>query len=565
MADCRRRETTEADLILLNGNVYTLTWDEPDREGNPAPNAPHTLAGWKADAEAVAARAGKILFVGKNAEAEHHRGSRTRVVDVARATVVPGLIDSHVHIFELGMALERVNLFGVNSESEAVARVAARAAQVPKGEWVIGKGWDEGAWANHYPDMKSLSERVPDHPVCLIGLHGYAVWGNRLAFEKAGITAATKSPQGGEIRKGADGKPTGIPTNRASSLLEAVIPAPTEDQLRARVLAALKDMASSGYVAIHEAGANSAHMKAFEDLNAGGKLFLRIYAMLSDKDKPLLRAWLRKGPDSSTESMLITRSVKAFYDGALGSRGARLLEDYSDRNGYRGFTGSEYGFDKDAMSEMMKAGFQIAVHAIGDAGNRETLDFFETVLKSNPSLRANRHRIEHAQALNPADIARFASLGILASMEPPHAVDDMAWAEDRLGPERVKHAYAWRSLRRAGAVLLLNSDLPGTDHNIFYGLHSAITRRGKDLQPPGGWHPEQRMNPEETLRGYTIWGAYSAFLENQTGTIAPGKWADITVMDLDPLAIGEKAPDRLLQGSILMTVVGGKVVYEKGR
>lgn len=551
-----------ADLLIVNARVYTLSWDEPGEGGAPASNAPHGASGWKPDAEAIAIAGGRIALVGAARDLERYRGERTRVIDAQGATVLPGLVDSHTHIFELGTSLERVNLRGVPTEAEAVERVAAWAASVPKGQWIIGRGWDEGAWANHYPDMTRLSEKVPDHPVVLIGLHSFAVWGNRLAFEKAGITAATISPVGGDIRRGPDGRPSGILLNRATALLESAIPPPTDEQVRSRMLAGLNAMAASGYVSVHEAGADSGHMKALEALEADGRLPLRVYAMLSGRDGALLAAWRAKGPDTDTESMLRTRSVKAFYDGALGSRGARLLDDYSDRKGHRGLSGSNYGFDRKAMTDMINAGFQVAIHAIGDAGNRETLDFLQSVAAANPASRELRHRIEHAQVLRPADIPRFADLGVTASMEPPHAVEDKAWAEDRLGPERVKGAYAWRSLRRAGARLVFNSDLPGSDHNIFYGLHSAITRRDTNRQPDGGWYPEQRMTPEEAVRGYTTWAAYTAFIEKETGVIATGRWADLTIISIDPFVLGESDPGQILDGRIRATIVGGKVVYD---
>jgi len=304
-------------------------------------------------------------------------------------------------------------------------------------------------------------------------------------------------------------------------------------------------------------------MAAFERLAAAGRLPIRMNAMLEARDEALTRAWLAKGPDKSTERMLTVECVKFFYDGALGSRGALMLADYSDQKGHRGVGGAPYGFNRDLALQSMKAGFQIAVHAIGDAANRETLDLLESGIAAQPEARALRHRIEHAQVLDPADVPRFAKLGIIASMEPPHAVEDKGWAQDRIGQERVKYAYAWRSLRSSGTTMVFNSDLPGTDYNIFYGLHSAITRQGKDHLPEGGWHPEQRMTAEEALRGYTNWAAYAAFWEKETGTLAPGKWADITMMDLDPLAVGETDPGKLLNGSITMTIVAGKVVYEK--
>ena len=561
MAAAAVAQPAPADLLLVGGRVYTLAWDEPAPDGTPAANAPRSEAGFHPDAEAVAIRGDRIVFVGGSRDARAYRGPKTRVLDLGGATVLPGLVDSHTHIVGLGEKQSQVDLVGVASEAEAVARVAAFARHIPKGLWILGRGWDEGAWANHYPTKRLLSERVPDHPALLSGLHGFAVWANQVALDRAGITRATASPEGGEVVKDAGGEPTGLLLNRATSLLTAAVPEPTEEQYKAYVLAGLERMAHDGYVAIHEAGADRRLMRAFQALDAEGRLPVRVYAMLSLRDAELCREWLRRGPDRGNGRMLVTRSVKAFYDGALGSRGARLLDDYSDRPGHRGLSGAQYGFDRSLMADMMAAGFQAAVHAIGDAGNRETLDFIESVLAAHPESRALRHRIEHAQVLHPDDVPRFARLGVIASMEPSHCVEDRAWAEDRLGPVRVKGAYAWRTLRRAGARLAFNSDLPGSDHDIFYGLHAAITRRDKKLEPAGGWHPEERMTPEEAVRGYTTWNAYASGWENESGAIAPGRWADLTVMDVDPLVAGASDPGRLLRGSILGTIVAGKVAY----
>ncbi len=552
-----------ADLLLVNGRVYTLAWDEPDREGWPAANAPHTSAGWRPDAQAVAIRGGRIVLVGTTLQALTLKGPRTTLIDADGATVLPGLVDAHVHVAELGASLERVNLVGVRTEAEAVERVEARARETPKGQWIVGWGWDEGAWANQYPGMTLLSARVPDHPVILRGLHSFAVWGNRLAFERAGITKNSRPPEGGEIRKDADGRPTGILLNNASRLLETAIPLPTLDDLTRRVTAGLETLARAGFVAVHEAGADRALMRTFEALEAKHALPLRVYAMIAARDEPGLPEWQKRGPDRASERMLVTRSVKAFYDGALGSRGAQLVDDYADRPGHRGTGGEQYGFKADLLKAMMRSGFQVSIHSIGDRANRETLDFFEWAFAAAPGARDGRHRIEHAQVLRPADVPRFAALGIIASMQPGHAVEDMAWAQQRLGPERIKGAYAWRSLRRAGARLVLSSDLPGSDYNIFYELHAAITRRDRNLQPPGGWYPAERLSPEEALRGYTTWAAYTSFAENDTGVIANGRWADVTIMDVDPLAVGSEAPERLLNGSIKTTIVGGRVVFNK--
>ena len=558
-ASCVRAGRVEqADLVLTNCRVYSLAWPAPGTDGAPAGGAPHDASGWHPDAEAVAARAGKIVFVGSASEAEKYAGPDTRRVDLQGATVIPGLIESHVHVVDLGQGLSRIDLRGIDTEEAIVARVRAAAEKIPRGQWIEGYGWDEGAWASRLPDMELLSREVPEHPVYLKGLHGFSVWGNRMAFERAGINTRTPSPEGGEIRKDRRGNPTGILTNTAVRLLEAAIPPPTVEQIQGFVLNGLNALADAGYVCIHEAGADADSMKAFEGLEEEEKLPLRVYAMLAARDETLMQAWLKKGPDRQIDRMLVTRSVKVFYDAALGSRGALLIEDYSDQPGHRGVGGRDYGFNADLMAQVMKAGFQLVVHAIGDAANRQTLDFFESIFRADPAAAGNRNRIEHAQVLHPDDIPRFARLGIIASMQPPHAVEDMPWAEERLGPQRVRYAYAWRSVASAGTHLAFNSDLPGSDYSIFYGLHSAITRRDKQGKPDGGWHAEQCLSPEQALRAYTQGGAYAAFMENETATLAPGKWADITVMDIDPLNIGEKDPERLLQGKILMTVVAGK-------
>ncbi len=555
-----------ADLILTNAQVYTLDWGEPDAEGNPAPDAPFDpVTGWRPDAEAVAIQDGVIVFVGDAEGAEAFRGRRTRVMDLEGATVVPGLIESHAHVVELGALASRINLVGVETEEEAVRLVEARAAETAPGTWILGAGWDEGAWADRLPTWDLLSERVPDHPVYLRGLYGFGGWSNRMAFERAGISASTPDPSGGRIPRDAQGNPTGVVLDRATLLLEDSIPEPSVEETMTHILDGLRIMAESGYTAVHEAGTNQRSMEAFERLESEGRLPLRVYAMVSAREPELSQEWLLKGPDLDTEPMLRTRSVKAFYDASLGSRGARLLDDYSDMPGHRGVSGAAYGFDEELVAQMIRAGFQAEIHAIGDAGNRETLDFFERVLREYPEARNLRHKIVHAQVVHRDDFQRFADMGIAASMQPPHAVEDMRWAEDRLGPQRIEGAYAWRTMRRNGVHLLLNSDLPGSDWNIFYGLHAAITRRDKDLEPSGGWHPEQALTPEEAVRGYTVWGAWVEFLEEVTGILSPGWRGDITVMSLDPFVVGSTDPRALLDGSILATVVRGEVVYEAGR
>ena len=408
-----------------------------------------------------------------------------------------------------------------------------------------------------------LSQVVPDNPVFLDSLHGFAVWVNQAALDAGSITAETEVPVGGEMRIGDDGTPTGLFLNRATTMIDDILPPPSLEARLNRWIIGLNQMAQDGYVAVHEAGLNAEAMATLEQLEAEGRLPIRVYGMLSLRDEPLIRKWIEKGPDTDNDSMLVTRAVKAYYDGALGSRGARMLYDYEDMPGHRGVSGDGYGFDQALNADAMKAGFQVAIHAIGDAGNRESLDILEAVFEEDPATRNNRHRIEHAQVIHPDDIPRLGQLGIIASMEPPHAMEDKTWAEERVGPDRVLGAYAWRSLREAGAGLTFNSDNPGSDHNIFYGLHSAITRQDKNSQPEGGWYPEQRMSSDEALRGYTSWSAYASFRENDTGIIEAGRWADLTVMDVDPFILADESPGELLNGRILMTIVGGNIVFER--
>lgn len=553
----------QADLILTDARVYSLRWGEPAGDGTPAPDAPIANGTWHPDAQAVAMQGGRIVFVGGAKEALTYRGAATRVIDLNGATVIPGLVDSHTHFLELGAKLEAVDLTDVATEAQAVALVAARAKSVPKGEWILGAGWDEGAWADRYPDKQRLSAAVPDHPVVLRSLHGFAIWVNQAALDAGRITAASTVPVGGDMRLGADGKPSGLFLNNAGRMVDAVVPEVPRPTAARQALKGLHQMAADGYVTVHEAGANAAAMSVLQSLEDEGRLPIRVYAMLSLRDAPLMRQWIKKGPDRDTDSMLVTRSVKAYYDGALGSRGARLIDDYADRAGHRGISGDGYGFDSNLAALAMQAGFQIGVHAIGDAGNREVLDFIETGSKSGPLAQLARHRIEHAQVIAPSDLPRLAKLNVIASMEPPHAVEDKTWAEDRLGKQRILGAYAWRSLRQNGARLTFNADNPGSDHSIFYGLHAAITRRDKQLQPSGGWYPQQRLTIEEAVRAYTLWSAYAAFREGETGIIAKGRWADLTVMDFDPFALAAAAPEKILGGRIMLTIANGKIVYER--
>lgn len=551
-----------SDLILYNAKVYSLDWQEPSLLGKPADDAPYDSDGWKADAQAVVLLKDKIIYVGSTQEALKYKTKSTELVDLKSAVVIPGLIDSHAHVAELGELLHKVNLVDVTSPQDAIERVLAFATNVEKGEWIVGQGWDEGAWANNYPTRQLLDKHFPENPVYLKSLHGFGGWGNTLAFEQAGITKSTVAPVGGEILKDDKGELLGIVINRATTLMNAAIPEASEKQFQQYIEDGLEQMTKDGFVGIHQAGASTQHMQAFENLRKNNSLPARVYAMLSARDEPLSQIWIEKGPHSDPEGWLDVKSVKAYYDGALGSRGARMLEDYTDKPGHKGISGDGYGFNGDIVADLMQAGFQVGVHAIGDAGNRETIDYFQSIFEKHPETQRNRHRIEHAQIIHPDDIPRVAEMGIIASMEPPHAVEDKTWAEDRIGSDRIKYAYAWRSMRKAGVPLTFNSDSPGSDHTIFYGLHAAITRRDKNLEPTDGWYSEQNMTAEESIRAYTNWAAYSQFRENDTGIIKAGYWGDLTVLNIDPFQLGETSPEKILDGKVLMTVIAGKIRYK---
>jgi predicted amidohydrolase YtcJ len=558
---CRQQPSPlPADLLLTNAHIYTLRWSEPSRDGVPAANAPYdTSRGWHHDATAIAVRAGRIVFVGSDSAAATFGGAGTRVIDLHGQTLLPGFVDAHTHVAELGQSLDRVNVTGVATEAEAVERIVERAQQTPKGQWILAYGWDEGAWANRYPDKQLLTRRVPDHPVMLRSLHGFAAWANALALAKSGITRDTPVPAGGEIRKDANGEPTGLVLNRAVPLLDDAVPLPSAAQRDAQVMRALHVMADAGFTGVHEAGVTPDVMASFERLAAADSLPLRVYAMISGRDSVMVRQWIARGPFTSPNGTLVVHAVKAYYDGALGSRGAQLLRDYADRPGHRGVSGGAYGFSRRNVGDAMSAGFQVGVHAIGDAGNRATLDFIDSVTRAAPKARELRHRIEHAQVVSPADVARFAASGIIASVQPPHAVEDQGWAEQRLGSDRVRGAYAWRALRRAGAALVFSSDLPGSDWSLFYGLHSAITRQDTTGAPAAGWFPEQRMTPEEAVRGYTAWSAIAGFDEDDAGTIAVGKRADFTVLSVDPFRL--TTPAALMRGKVAMTISRGRLTF----
>ena len=477
----------------------------------------------------------------------------TRKLELPRGFVVPGLHDAHAHLIGLGQALASVDLVGTTSFAEVIARVRARAAQTPKGEWVVGRGWDQNDWQQAgMPQHAPLSEAVPDHPVWLTRIDGHAALANALALRLAGLTKASRSPEGGEILRDAEGEPTGVFVDRAMALVGAAVPDPTAAQTERHLLAAQDACLAAGLTCVHEAGITDADLGLLRRLHAQGRWRLRVYAMLAQSEI----AAIERGPWQTPDHVLIVRAVKGYADGALGSRGAALLTEYSDRPGHRGLLVTPKAQLQKLAQLCADRGFQFCVHAIGDRANREVLDVIAATRFPHGSAAA-RFRIEHAQVVHPDDFARFAALGVLPAMQPTHLTSDMPWAPQRLGGERVAGAYAWRTFHGLGVVVPFGSDFPVESHDPRKGLYAAVTTRpeagGDELRP------EQRLSPEAALDGFTRHAAYGAFLEREVGTLAPGMLLDATVFDRD---LTTCPPAELLQAKVLLTVIGGRVVYE---
>lgn len=554
-----------ADLVLTGGKVYSLDWTDPNLDGQPSADAPFNDGAWSPDASAVAIKDGVILGLGSDDEMSAFVGDTTDVVGLNGATVVPGFVESHGHYPELGEIAERIDLADVTTMDEMAARVAARIADTPPGEWVVGAGWDEGAWADELPTKDAIDAISPNHPVVLKGRRGFGTLVNQNVLDIAGISSDFEAPSGGDIVAADNGQPTGVFLNRAQTLITEAMPPATLEQKKRIVLAGLMEIAEAGYVSGHHAGVYADYYPAYAALAEDDELPVRVEAMLAARPEnlDLMNAWIERGPTRDPAQKFQIRGVKAYYDASLGSRGAKMIEDYSDMPGHSGVSGSEYGFPEAIVTAAIAAGFQVGVHAIGDAGNREVLDFYERVAGDNPDSLSLLHRIEHAQIVHPDDFSRFGALNLVASMEPCHAVEDSPWAEDRVGPDRIKGGYAWRTLRRNGAKLIFNSDLSGTDFDIFYGLHCAVTRSDRDGVPDGGWYIEEAVSIEEAVRAWTSWPAESSQRGEITGSLAPGKLADITVLSIDIFNVGQSDPHRLLDGQALMTIVGGKIIVNQ--
>lgn len=479
---------------------------------------------------------GEILGIGENDPmARTFPGARE--IDLSGRTVLPGLIDAHGHLYGLAVSYTQADLSGTRSRAEVIDRLTAFEKDLPAGAWLLGRGWDQNDWPESgFPTRGDLDAAFPDRPVWLRRIDGHAGWANSAAMAQADLDLSGDwQPDGGVIRRDGSGKATGIFVDGAMELLDRAVPELPREVLSAALDRAILKLSSLGLTGVHNPGINREVLELYREKIAAGRFPLRVYAMADGIGQTL--DWLcREGPLHDPSDRLVMRSVKLYADGALGSRGAALLADYSDDPGNRGLLFMSDTEMEAAMRRAMSCGLQVGVHAIGDRANRQVLNAYAKVL---PEFRDNpgRHRIEHAQILSPEDIPRFGRMGIIAAMQPTHATSDMYWAGARLGPERLAGAYAWRSLLDAGAHLAFGSDFPVEKPNPMLGIYAAVTRQDLAGQPPGGWLPEQRISREEAVRGFTLDAARAAFMEKEVGSLETGKRADFIVLDRDIMKI----------------------------
>lgn len=513
-------------------------------------------------AEAIAVRDGRIQHVGTSAALLNLAGPETKVVDLGGKVLVPGLIDAHGHLLGLGQSLQTLNLVGTESFDAIVARVSDSVSTASEGDWITGRGWDQNDWPDtDMPTHAALSACSPDNPVVLTRIDGHALLANAAALSVAGIDRQTPDPPGGKILRGADGEATGVLIDTAQSLVGKHVPGPTDTQTRDAVQIAIRHCLSLGLTGVHDAGVGGNLVKTYQSMIDDHAFDLRVYAMLRGSNPAGLQSEFARGPlIGYGGGRLTVRCVKVVGDGALGSRGAALLEPYSDDPGNSGLLIVDEERMRALTEAALRAGFQVATHAIGDRTNHITLNAFENAMKAVPEAADPRLRIEHAQIIALEDIPRFAALGIIPSMQSTHATSDLPWAPKRLGADRIRGAYAWRKLMDTGVRIANGSDFPVENANPFWGIYAAITRQDHQGNPENAWQPDQRMSREDALRGFTTDAAYAAFEEHDKGSIEPGKFADFVVLDRD---IMDVPPEDILATAVEMTVLGGEVVYER--
>ena len=480
------------------------------------------------------------------------------VIDLGGKTVIPGLIDSHAHLAGLAQSFTRANLVGAKSKAEVLERLREFEAGLSEGDWLLGRGWDQNDWPEQaFPNRQDLDAEFPDRAVWLRRIDGHAGWANSMALAEADRDLSGDwQEQGGFIHRDSQGQPTGIFIDKAMNTIEMAVP-PDSPELMARALdLATRAMVSQGLTGVHEAGTSLDLLQLYRQKIAAGAMPIRIYAMADGMNAAL--DWLcENGPFDDPSGRLLMRSVKLYADGALGSRGAALLEDYSDDPGNQGLMFMQAQTIDNHLRRILACGLQVGTHTIGDRANREMLDALERIIPEFPD-NPGRHRLEHAQILDTADIPRFAQLDVIAAMQPTHATSDMYWADERLGESRVLGAYAWQSLARSGARLALGSDFPVEAVNPMLGIYAAVTRQDLEGWPEGGWLPQESLSRGQAIRGFTIDAAYAGFMEDRVGSLETGKKADFLVLEKDIMQIPAAEIPTL---KVEQTWVDGKRVY----
>ena len=553
---CKGTVQESATLLIFGGNIYTVDDTRPM-------------------VEAVAVKDNTILFTGSLTEAEQYKNDQTQLLDLNGKTMTPGLIEGHGHFMGLGYNELNLDLNNTTSYQEIVDAVAERVKTAAPGEWITGRGWHQSKWTempsetvNGFQTHDLLSAVSPDNPVYLGHASGHAGFANAKAMEIAGLMELDKEGiskfevEGGEVMRDAMGRPTGIFNELAQSLITKHIPENTPAKDIKAFEMAVAACHKNGITGFHDAGIGRETIALYEEMKAKDKMKIRLYGMLTGGDKELLNEWYKKGPMVDPDNLVTIRSVKLNCDGALGSRGAWLLEAYTDRPGHFGHETLPMNFVEETAIDGLQYGFQVCSHAIGDRANREVLDRYESAFTELPQLATDhRFRIEHAQHLHPEDIPRFAQLKVIPAMQAIHMSSDRAWAIDRLGEQRIKEgAYMWQSLLKSGIPIVNGTDVPVEPLNPIASFYASVTRKTLQGTPDGGYEPAEKMTREQALRSYTLDAAYGAFEEGIKGSITVGKLADFTIYNQDLMKVAEK---ELLNTEIAMTIFGGEIVYTK--
>ena len=532
------------DLIFVNGNIYTVNERQPR-------------------AQAIAIKKDRVVFVGSNEDAKKLANDKTRIIDLAGKTVVPGLTDSHCHIFGIGRREMNLNLEGTNTRQDFLAKVKERVAGAERGKWVTGRGWIETFWKPpQFPTRQDLDKIAPDNPIFLTRVDGHAAVANSPALKIAKVDNHTADPFGGQILK-TNGEPNGMLLDNAMDLVEKDIPKPTEAQREQALLLGIEREIKLGWCAIQNAGSHKDEVDLIRKQYADGKIKIRMINAVYGPGAEA-QSFLQEGSTINAYDHRFTqRTIKVMFDGALGSRGAALLKPYNDAPNSSGYLTEKPEELKPMFEEALRRGIQVETHAIGDRANRLIVDLYEQAFKGVPpdqrKIREPRWRVEHAQIVDLADIPRFAKLGVIPSMQPSHAISDLFFAPARLGMDRLVGAYAWQSFLKSGTIICGGSDAPIERGEPMIEFYAAVARKSIKGESGDGWHPEQAVSREQALKMFTIWPAYAAFEENDKGSIEVGKLADFTVLSNDIMKIPEP---EILKTRCIMTVIGGEVAFD---